>query len=150
MNKLYLLSALVAATYAATSDDDACMTSDDFLTSDGDYAYTFSFTEAKSADGTTPTICYYNFVYDFGGITPVATSNSDDVSTEFDMFAIAATGKKAKNVAFDDSTDGTSAYAELATAETADDTSIDDGIVDTTSDYTTKSSGDKSAGAAGY
>lgn len=86
MNKLYLLSALVAATVATTAVDSCTMTFTD--TADGNYAYTWTFDlDASNAadlltatwttdvptitdtvpgsDGDDTVLCYNDFVYNF-------------------------------------------------------------------------------------
>jgi hypothetical protein len=152
MNKLYLLSALVAAAYAQA---DACDYATDTASS-GDYAFDWTISSLA-----TTTACYNEYIYDFQVYSAYESSDdTTDQSASVYAAGFAASGKKAKNVAFVDSTTFTAAYVTSVFTNDVTDPINDDsenmdsdyngGTISSEYGITTMSNGDKSANAAGW
>lgn len=115
MNKLYLLAALFASTFAADTEECGADFSEVEDAGDDDYHYTFTFDMDAATDtyndddddGTTAavaySICYQDFVYDFVVDTPTvvpAGVAAEDTVSEFELWAIAADGDDESDVDF--------------------------------------------------
>ena len=156
MNKLYLLAALAAAAHAAWTVDGMtdCDYSGDTADS-GDYAYTWKITDLAESSA-----CNNDFVFDFNVDGAVVTTTTTDDSTSVYAYGIAGSGKNLKKLSFEDSTYWTADVVSdyFADVDTSTDyltgttmtSDYDGGILASQYDVSTKSSGDKSANAAGW
>lgn len=150
MNKLYLLSALVAVAYSQAT---ACSYKTTATTS-GDYAYTWAITDlAKSS------ACYNEYIYSFTVDTVYETGTTTDDSSNVYAYGVAATGSKAKDVSFEATstfsatwitTEFGSAGATDAVDGTAMSSDYNGGFITSQYEVSSLSSGDKDANAAGW
>jgi len=172
MNKLYLLAALAASTFAAVTTEDADECSLDMTEEeDGDYAYSWiteiSIATLSSWDETVDStnagaLCYYDFIYNFS-VDDVSCADADSACTyvpddgvDFGVYGYAADGSDEDDVDFESlEVSEATIYADWAADVTAEEEMTDPydgGIIELGSEIMTTSEKNKDAepGAAGF
>lgn len=154
MNKIYLLAALAAfayGTYTADEDADECG-ADMTEAEDGDYAYTFEYTQDAvthdltddDTDNAATSVCYQDFIYDFViSDFEIDGETVADVDFEPVFYGYAADGADEDDVDFESVTlAAEEAYADAAADVLAEEEMTDPydgGIYDIGTDVMTSS-----------